>query len=255
MYIYTYIHIYTYVHFPVQKRAVTEAEAQLSALDAEEASVSEEHRKEAARLEEGSAARSGASSRDHQLRELLKAKKSGAIPGIIGRLGSLGSIPVHILYVYRIHIYTHILIYISVSGASSRDHQLREPLKAKKSGAIPGIIGRFGSLGSIPVLICVSVFILYTYMYIYRYMCTYMYVYIHICMYIYGEKERRHPWNYRPFGLARFYLGTYTMYLGCIYVHIYLSIYQYRAQARATTSCASCSRRKRAARFQESLAD
>jgi len=57
VYIYTYIYIYIYTcifvytthtgvnppSFCVQKRAVTEAESQLAVLDAEEASVSEEH--------------------------------------------------------------------------------------------------------------------------------------------------------------------------------------------------------------------
>lgn len=75
-----------------RQEALAQIEARLLELDAEEARLTNDRRAAAMRLEEGSAARSGASSREVQLRELMRAKRSGAIPGLIGRLGSLGSI-------------------------------------------------------------------------------------------------------------------------------------------------------------------
>ncbi|EOD30554.1 hypothetical protein EMIHUDRAFT_456538 [Emiliania huxleyi CCMP1516] len=61
------------------------------ALEAEAARLGEEQRAAAAKLEEGVAARSGGSMNE-RLRALMEAKRSGSIPGLVGRLGSLGSI-------------------------------------------------------------------------------------------------------------------------------------------------------------------
>lgn len=75
-----------------RQQQLIEKEARLAHLAGEEAQLTEEHRSSCAKLEESSADRSGASSRDHQLRALMAAKKDGSIPGLIGRLGSLGTI-------------------------------------------------------------------------------------------------------------------------------------------------------------------
>ena len=57
-----------------------------------EAALVEEQRVARARHEEGNASRSTSSTRSGQLDALMKAKAKGAIPGVIGRLGALGSI-------------------------------------------------------------------------------------------------------------------------------------------------------------------
>ena len=69
-----------------------ELQAQQASSDGQEAALVEEHRSLRSRFEEGKAARSNVGSQSKRDAALMAAKQSGAIPGVIGRLGSLGSI-------------------------------------------------------------------------------------------------------------------------------------------------------------------
>jgi structural maintenance of chromosome 4 len=68
------------------------AEQQQGAWKQQEDALVEEERACRAKYAEGKAAQGNASSRSSQLRALHKAQKDGSIPGVIGRLGSLGGI-------------------------------------------------------------------------------------------------------------------------------------------------------------------
>ena len=74
------------------QQQLTAGEQQQGAWKQQEDTLVEEERACRAKYAEGKNAQGNASSRSSQLRALHKAQKDGSIPGVIGRLGSLGSI-------------------------------------------------------------------------------------------------------------------------------------------------------------------